>query len=169
MRRLGGAGEDVVSEVFAVAWRKRDVVPDRTLPWLYAVAARELLHLQRSEGRRVGYEDRAAARRDERTDPFTAVDDRLRVQPPISTAMSRLRPTDAEILRLWAWEELPATEIAVVLSISATAARVRLHRARMRLEAQLRATGLHLHEVANQPLVPMTSPATLEELEPCHD
>ena len=169
MRRLGGAGDDVVSEVFAVAWRKRDAVPDGPLPWLYAVAARELLHLQRSERRRVGYEDRAAARREERTDPFTAVDDRLSAQAPISTAMSRLRPADVEILRLWAWEVLPSTEIAAVLGISATTTRVRLHRARLRLKVQLRAMGLHLDEDARQPFAPTTSPATLEPLEPCHD
>ena len=129
-RRLGAAGDDVVSEVFAVAWRKREVVPERPLPWLYAVAAREVLHLQRSEGRRAGHEGRAAARRDERTDPFAQVDDRLSAQAPISAAMARLRPADAEILRLWAWEELSPTEIAVVLGVSATTARVRLHRAR---------------------------------------
>lgn len=168
-RRLGGAGDDVVSEVFAVAWRKRDAMPDRQLPWLYAVAARELLHLQRSEGRRAGYEDRAAGRRDERTDPFTAVDDRLSAQAPISTAMDRLRPADVEVLRLWAWEELSATEIAVVLGISATAARVRLHRARLRLEAQLRAVGLHFQEDARRPLAATPTPVTIEPLEPCHD
>lgn len=169
MRRLGGAGDDVVSEVFAVAWRKRDAVPDRPLPWLYAVAARELLHLQRSEGRRAGHEGRAAARRDERTDPFVAVDDRLSSQAPISIAMSRLRTADGEILRLWAWEELSATEIAVVLGISAATARVRLHRARLRLKAQLHAMDLHLYENARQSFAPTTSPAALEPLEPCHD
>lgn len=166
MRRLGDAGDDVVSEVFAVAWRKRETVPDRPLSWLYAVAARELLHLQRSEGRRAGHEDRAAARRDERADPFTAVDDRLSAQAPINTAMNRLRVADAEILRLWAWEELSSAEIAVVLGISATTARVRLHRARLRLKAQLHAMDLHLHQEQRQSLAPTTSLATLEPLDP---
>ncbi|WP_110240493.1 RNA polymerase sigma factor [Nocardioides gilvus] len=170
-RRLGASGDDVVSEVFAVAWRKREVVPDRPLPWLYAVAARELLHLQRSEGRRAGHEGRAAARRDERADPFTAVDDRLSAQAPISAAMGRLRPTDAEILRLWAWEELSATEIAVVLDISATTARVRLHRARLRLKVQLHAMDLHLSQEPRQPFAHSTSSslAPFEPPEPCHD
>lgn len=169
LRRLGGAGDDVVSEVFAIAWRKRDSVPDQPVPWLLAVAARELLHLQRSEGRRTGHEGRAAARRDDAADPFTAVDDRLSAQTPIGVAMSRLRPGDAEILRLWAWEDLPAAEIAVVLGISPTATRVRLHRARLRLEAHLRAVGPRLHEVAHLPLVPTTSSTSREPLEPCNE
>jgi RNA polymerase sigma-70 factor (ECF subfamily) len=166
-RRLGGAADDVVSEVFAVAWRKRDAVPDRPLPWLYAVAARELLHLQRSEGRRAGYEQRAAARRDERPDVFTEVDDRLSAEAPITVAMRRLRPDDAEILRLWAWEELGAAEIAVVQGISATTARVRLHRARQRLKAQLHMADLTLPMDAPQTRTSSTSP--ISPLEPCHD
>ena len=42
-----------------------------------------------------------------------------------------------EILRLWAWEQLEPSEIAVVLDISTVTARVRLHRARRRLESHL--------------------------------
>lgn len=41
------------------------------------------------------------------------------------------------MLRLWAWEELAAAEIAQALGISTNAATIRLHRARERLRAQL--------------------------------
>ena len=44
-----------------------------------------------------------------------------------------LKPADAEILRLAAWEELGIAEIAIVLDISADAASQRLSRARKRL------------------------------------
>ena len=138
-RRVSGDVDDLVAIVFGVAWRKRASVPDPALPWLYAVAAREVLHRHRSEGRRAGYEERAAARREPAADPFAEVDDRLARRGAIATAMGRLRPADAEILRLWAWEDLSAPEIAVVLEISAATARVRLHRARLRMQAQVRA------------------------------
>ena len=72
----------------------------------------------------------------------------IRVSAPSSTAdhvvvrdevravvglLEDLRPADAEILRLAAWEELDTTEIAIVLDISPDAAKKRLSRARKRL------------------------------------
>ena len=53
----------------------------------------------------------------------------------VGEVLSRLPATDAEVLRLWAWEQLDPHEIALVLGIGPGAARVRLHRARRRLEA----------------------------------
>lgn len=138
LRRAGPDADDILAEVFAVAWRKRDGVPDHPLPWLYAVASREVLHWHRAQSRRSGYEEQVAGWRHDDADQFAAVDERLSVDSPVGIAMARLRPQDAEILRLWAWEELSPAEIATVLGISRTAARVRLHRARSRLEAHLR-------------------------------
>ncbi|MDX1690580.1 MAG: sigma-70 family RNA polymerase sigma factor, partial [Acidimicrobiia bacterium] len=57
--------------------------------------------------------------------------------PEVLAALGRLRATDREILRLHAWEDLGPSEIATVLNISAGAAKVRLHRARRRLAAEL--------------------------------
>ena len=51
---------------------------------------------------------------------------------------TRLRTEDAELLRLWAWEQLAPGEIATVLGITANAASIRLHRAREKLREQLR-------------------------------
>ena len=50
----------------------------------------------------------------------------------------RCRQTDAELLRLWAWEQLTPAEIAEVLEITANAASMRLHRAKEKLREQLR-------------------------------
>jgi RNA polymerase sigma-70 factor (ECF subfamily) len=44
-----------------------------------------------------------------------------------------MKPADAEILRLAAWEELDIAQIAIVLDISPDAASQRLSRARRRL------------------------------------
>ena len=57
--------------------------------------------------------------------------------PSILDALGRLRPADAEVLRLWAWEDLGPAEIAEALQISVNAANLRLHRARQRLREHL--------------------------------
>ena len=61
--------------------------------------------------------------------------------PHLHDALAGLRPDDAELLRLWAWEQLTPAEIAVVLDITANAASVRLHRAKQKLADRLRKTG----------------------------
>jgi RNA polymerase sigma-70 factor (ECF subfamily) len=52
--------------------------------------------------------------------------------------MVEVPPDDAELLRLWAWEQLAPGEIAGVLGITPNAASIRLHRARKRLRTALR-------------------------------
>ena len=52
--------------------------------------------------------------------------------------MATLRPAEAELLRLWAWEQLTPGEIATVLGITPNAASIRLHRARRKLGKELR-------------------------------
>lgn len=53
LRRLGDgdAAEELAQEVFVVAWRRRDDVPDHALPWLYGVARRLLANTWRAAGR----------------------------------------------------------------------------------------------------------------------
>lgn len=118
--------EDVLVRVFEVAWRRREVVPEPALPWLYRTAAHTIAHLLRGESRRDRLEARLAAVR-----PLHSED----VMPDtgVTQALSQLHPDDAEILRLWAWEGLAPREIAVVLDVSAGAARTRLSRAKSRL------------------------------------
>ena len=60
---------------------------------------------------------------------------------PLRLLIVEDRPDDAELLRLWAWEQLTPAEIATVLDISANAASIRLHRAREKLKDQLRKIG----------------------------
>jgi RNA polymerase sigma-70 factor (ECF subfamily) len=57
----------------------------------------------------------------------------------VERAVARLSDDDQELLRLVAWEELGREEIALVLGISRTAVRVRLHRARRRLADEMAA------------------------------
>ena len=52
-------------------------------------------------------------------------------------ALGRLRDDEAEVLRLWAWEQLTPGEIATVLAVTPNAISLRLLRARERLKAEI--------------------------------
>jgi RNA polymerase sigma-70 factor (ECF subfamily) len=125
--------EDVVADVFLVAWRRLDDVPagDDALPWLYGVARRTIGNQRRGTARRANLK----ARLEQTTE-------RPVVPPPAGTepaleALSRLSRDDQELLRLVAWEELSHAEIAQALGISVNAVGIRLHRARARFEQAL--------------------------------
>ncbi|WP_369371506.1 RNA polymerase sigma factor [Promicromonospora sp. Populi] len=126
---------DVVAESFLVAWRRIEDVPsgDDTRPWMFGVARRVLANARRGDRRRLALADRL---RDHLTDVVPPPDD---AGSDVERALARLSDDDQELLRLVAWEELARDEIALVLDISRTAVRVRLHRARRRLADQLAA------------------------------
>lgn len=131
--------DDVVAEVFAAAWRHRATVPDEALPWLYRTAAHHVLHRRRSTARRSRLTDRLGGLGGDGSsaapvDPADEVVERLDAVARVARVLDALPPRDAEILRLSVWEELDAASIAYVLSISPSAVRVRLHRARRRAE-----------------------------------
>jgi RNA polymerase sigma-70 factor (ECF subfamily) len=52
-------------------------------------------------------------------------------------ALARLGEDDAELLRLWAWEQLGPAEIATVLGVTPNAVSLRLRRARTRLVEEI--------------------------------
>jgi RNA polymerase sigma-70 factor (ECF subfamily) len=121
--------DDVVADVFAVAWRRLDDVPTGAeLQWLYGVAYRTLANARRSTTRRLRLLERL---RNEPTATFPSDSDDVLI------ALASLRRSDQEILRLAAWEQLQPAEMAVVLGITANAATLRLSRARAHLRAAL--------------------------------
>ena len=126
---------DVVAETFLVAWRRLDEVDERSaLPWLYAVARRVLLSQQRSTRRQRAIAERIAA-----VEPSAVGETSSTASgsPRLLDALAALSEGDREVLMLAAWEELPSGEAARVLGCSATAYRIRLHRARRRLRERL--------------------------------
>lgn len=147
-RRLDSAedAEDVVVEVFATAWRRRADVHDPALPWLYATASNVIAHVIRSDARRSRLGARLAAVRPIRDDTTSDHADDVAAasdaRGAVAAALDDLSESDAELLRLWAWEQLEPTEIAVVVGCSPGTARTRLHRARSRLRAALVARGV---------------------------
>jgi len=56
----------------------------------------------------------------------------------VTAALAAMRAEEAELLRLWAWEQLGPGEIAEVLGITANAVSIRLHRARGKFVEELR-------------------------------
>jgi RNA polymerase sigma-70 factor (ECF subfamily) len=127
--------EDVVAEVFLVAWRRLDDVPEgeAALPWLYGVARKTIGNQRRGLFRRGRLHARLEQTAERPAPAAAAVSD---AEPAIE-ALERLSESDRELLRLVAWEELSHAEIAAVLGISVNAVAIRLHRARARFEQAL--------------------------------
>jgi RNA polymerase sigma factor (sigma-70 family) len=131
LRRLGDEprARDLTAEVFVVAWRRLDELPDPVLPWLYGAARRVLANEFRHQSRQVRLHERLAGLAVGDDEDLAA--ERLWVLE----ALHRLSDADQEVLRLSAWEDLSGADIAAVLNCSNSAAAVRLHRARQRLRA----------------------------------
>lgn len=131
---------DVVAETFLVAWRRLDDVPagDAARPWLFGVARRVLANHYRGEHRRHALADRLRAELATLAEPDPPATDPDEA-PLVTRALQRLSDTDQELIRLVAWEQLSREQIAVAMGLSRPAIRVRLHRARARLAAAMRA------------------------------
>jgi len=121
--------EDAFAETFAVAWRRRDAIPAESLPWLYGVARKVIANQRRSARRQA-----AVAHRLVETAPVPSAADAPESSRRVVAALSELRETDRELLLLVAWEGLKPAAAARVLGITPARCRVRLHRARRRLE-----------------------------------
>jgi len=126
--------EDVLSETLLVCWRRFADLPAEPLPWAYGVARNCLANAERA-GRR---HRRLLARMAALEPPPAAIPPEPEPDDRVARALSALRADDAELLRLWAWEDLGPAEIAVVLGASANAVSIRLHRARRRLGDEVR-------------------------------
>ena len=141
------AVDDAVSETFLTAWRRLDDVPDghEALLWLYRVAYRVVGHQWRGSARRNRLETkvRSLARR-----PVADIGDAVANRDDhqlVLQAAETLGATDAEVLRLVAWEELSIGAIADVLEIEPNAVKQRIHRAKRNLaRAYRRLDAAHL-------------------------
>jgi RNA polymerase sigma-70 factor (ECF subfamily) len=134
---------DVVAETFAVAWRRRTdlpVDPEEVRPWLFGIARRCLANVARSTSRAGRLGRRLAESFDESTVPDPSAVHEGRVEGRlVHEALGRLSAEDRELVTLIAWEGLTPAQAAAALGVPAGTARVRLHRARTRLRAELTA------------------------------
>jgi RNA polymerase sigma-70 factor (ECF subfamily) len=140
-RRVSGdVLDDVVAETFLTAWRRLDDVPsgDTARLWLYRVAYRVIGHTWRSSARRRKLDERL---RLVAPSPASPADESVIANAEhrrVLDAAAHLNPTDAEVLRLAAWEQLAIGDIAAVLEVAPNAVKQRLHRARRNLAREYR-------------------------------
>ncbi|HZM41022.1 MAG TPA: sigma-70 family RNA polymerase sigma factor [Acidimicrobiales bacterium] len=121
--------DDVAGETFAVAWRRRaDVPPDGgdARLWLLGTARRVLANQRRSQGRQHRLHVRVAS-------VARPVPAEARDGSALWDALSRLTPEERDLLIMRAWDELPVTEMAVLLGCTPNAVSLRLRKARRRL------------------------------------
>ncbi|MFC4787107.1 RNA polymerase sigma factor [Nocardioides sp. MAHUQ-72] len=128
--------DDVLSETLLVCWRRLEELPAEPLPWAYAVARNCLANAERGDRR----QRRVAAKISVVDPPPRSTSGPERDDGTLDEALAALRPEEAELLRLWAWEQLAPREIAEVLGTTPNAVSIRLHRARQKLRDQLRKT-----------------------------
>ena len=134
LRQVGqNDAEDVVSEAFLIAWRRRHVLPEPPLPWLL-VTARNLIADSRRRYVRTVSGDAQLARLLSLA-AHDAVGEAVTRRHTLIRALGTLSQDDREALLMTAWDGLTAVQAAPVMGCSTATFNVRLHRARKRLEA----------------------------------
>jgi RNA polymerase sigma-70 factor (ECF subfamily) len=134
-RRADAAtADDVLSEVFGIAWRRLDQIPVEAKPWLLGCARRVLANSRRGERRRSSL-IRLLATVAPRAEAHGVGGGGTVVQ-----ALATLAERDRETLLLVAWDGLSAEQAAAVVGCSRHTFSMRLHRARKRLLDALPAT-----------------------------
>ena len=130
--------EDLVSETFVRLLTKAPRIRTRTaLAYLLAVTRNTYLKGQRRHSREVELPDEIIA---PYSDPDGRLDDQARLDTVIA-ALGDLPEGERAALLLRIDHELPYEDIAAALDISVSAAKVRVHRARMRLAGALEKSG----------------------------
>ncbi len=140
------SADDVVADVFVVAWRRLGDVPDDSLPWLLGVARRMLANRRRSDARDQALRNRI--RSEQFRAPATGEADASRAGEAVWIALSMLSERDREALLLTAWEGLSTARAARVVGVRANTFAARLYRARRRFAHALRT---HTNDPSQRP------------------
>ena len=128
--------DDIVSETFIRLWHARGRVDLTTVKGYLLAIARNLFLAERRHARRMTTLDERA--RDNRPGPEQRAHSHLELQAVLA-ALQTLPEIDRAAVLLRAEEGLSYQEVAAALRISAVAARVKVHRARLKLAQALRA------------------------------
>jgi RNA polymerase sigma-70 factor, ECF subfamily len=150
-RRTGSwsAAEDLTSDVFLLAWRRRrevvfTVEGGSVLPWLLGVASNLLRNWHRSQRRATAALTRLGASPDTADfadDVVGRLADERRMREVLAV-VDRLQVGEQEVLALCAWAGLSYEDCALALGVPIGTVRSRLARARAHL-AELLAAGGH--------------------------
>ena len=124
------AADDIVSETFVRAWQARSRLDLTTVKaYLFAIA-RNLYLQQRRGGNRSGPLD------DQLADPAPGPHERIQARRNLNTVLSALQQlpeVDRAAVLMRAHDEMPYDDIAKALGISVSSAKVKVHRARLKL------------------------------------
>lgn len=135
-RRLRPAeADDLVADVFLVAWRRLEDVPNDPLPWLLAVARRVLANRRRGQQRAAALVGRLVS--EHLAHPHSEPE--VELDAEVLRALGRLSDADQELLLLIAWEGLDREQLGSVLGVGSGALAVRVYRARRRFARALAA------------------------------
>lgn len=128
--------EDITAAAFFELWRKRRSVKPANgsvLPWLLVTVVNLSRNLRRSTTRYQRFlRATPRARATEGPDAET-----METRKRLAASLGELSPVDGALLVLTVLEGLPIAQAAEVFGLKPSTARVRLHRARARLRADL--------------------------------
>ena len=136
LRRLdSNDAEDTAAEVFAIAWRRFDQIPDTDMAraWLLAAAYRVVGNHYRGRARRGRLSARLSGLPSEYPEAADVPVIRREEEEAVRRALDSLRGSDRELLRLTSWDGLSHREIGVVLGLKEDTVSKRVSRAQSRL------------------------------------
>jgi RNA polymerase sigma-70 factor, ECF subfamily len=127
--------DDLVAEVFGIAWQRLDDIPGNAeTAWLITVARNRLMNMRSKQSRR----QHTWASQAKAPAEAPAAEDEAIARVTLQAGIDALTSTEREIFTLSVWEGLSTHEISQVLGITENTARVRLSRAKSTLRAHLR-------------------------------
>ena len=135
--------DDIVSETFIRVWHARARVDLTTVRGYLLAIARNLFLTERRQARRMTTLDERAC--DSRPGPDRRARAHIELQVVLD-ALQTLPEIDRSAVLLRAEEGMSYEEVAAALGISPVTARVKVHRARLRLAAALRTGGRSVAE-----------------------
>ncbi len=134
---------DLVSAVFLAAissTSRFDPERGRAVPWLLGIAAHESARTYRRRRREAAAMERLKGRTlldDDDHERLAARIDAARLAPRVRDALMALTGTERQMVELTSLEQLTPAEAAVALGIRPSTARMRLNRARKKLQRAL--------------------------------
>ncbi|GAA2179151.1 RNA polymerase sigma factor [Brooklawnia cerclae] len=142
-RRAGSVADDLLGEVFLIAFRKRHTFdPDASSarPWLFGIASNLLARRARAETARYRALARLAVVSADDVDALERSDARIdasAARRAIATGLADLHSRDRDVLLMTAWADMSYADIAEALDIPLGTVRSRLHRARTLMRSHL--------------------------------
>ncbi|MFJ6531004.1 RNA polymerase sigma factor [Microbacterium sp. NPDC091662] len=153
------AAEDVLSETFLVAFRRRadfDTDIESAAPWLLGIASRLIRRHRALEAKQWKSFAASTSRQEHSTlggldDAMSRVDAAREVEM-LRARIAALAPKDRETLLLYAWQGMSYDEIAAALGVPVGTVRSRLNRVRRRLDSTRRIQAFEQQEKKGETL-----------------